>query len=126
MPNLSISPTDNLFILTGAGISAESGLSTFRDSGGLWDNYRIEDVATPEAWHRDPHLVWHFYSMRRKAAAAAKPNPAHLVLAALERSIADRLLLCTQNVDNLHEQAGSQRIHHMHGELFKSRCESCS
>jgi NAD-dependent deacetylase len=126
MPTLTFSPTDHLFVLTGAGVSAESGLSTFRDSGGLWDNYRIEDVATPEAWRRDPHLVWHFYSMRRQAAEAAKPNPAHLALAALERSLADRLFLCTQNVDNLHEQAGSQRVLHMHGELFKSRCESCS
>ena len=126
MPNLSFAPTDHLFVLTGAGVSAESGLSTFRDSGGLWDNYRIEDVATPDAWHRDPHLVWHFYSKRRRAAAAAKPNPAHLALAALERSLADRFFLCTQNVDNLHEKAGSQRIHHMHGELFKSRCDSCS
>jgi NAD-dependent deacetylase len=126
MQTLSLSPSDHLFVLTGAGVSAESGLSTFRDSGGLWDNYRIEDVATPEAWHRDPHLVWHFYSMRRQAAGAAKPNPAHLALAALERSLADRLFLCTQNVDNLHEQAGSQHVLHMHGELFKSRCESCS
>jgi NAD-dependent protein deacetylase/lipoamidase len=125
MAKLAFSNADRLFVLTGAGISAESGISTFRDSGGLWDNHRIEDVATPRAWRRNPRLVWDFYSMRRRVASAAKPNPAHFALAALEKSIADRFFLCTQNVDNLHEQAGSQRILHMHGELFKSRCDSC-
>jgi len=122
---LTVSSTDRLFILTGAGVSAESGIPTFRGVNGLWRNYRIEDVASPEAWHRDPRLVWEFYSMRRRVAAAAKPNPAHFALAKLEQKLQDRLFLCTQNVDNLHEQAGSGNVVHMHGELFKSRCDTC-
>ena len=122
---LAISPTDRLFVLTGAGVSAESGIPTFRGVGGLWRNHRIEEVASPEAWRRDPQLVWEFYSMRRRVAAVAKPNPAHLALAELEERLGERLFLCTQNVDNLHEQAGSKRIVHMHGELFKSRCDRC-
>lgn len=125
MPKLAFSHSDRLFILTGAGISAESGIPTFRDAGGLWRNYRFEDVASPLAWRRDPRLVWDFYSMRRRVASTAKPNPGHFALAALENALAGRFLLCTQNVDNLHEQAGSHRILHMHGELFKSRCDSC-
>jgi NAD-dependent protein deacetylase/lipoamidase len=124
-PRLIISPADRVFVLTGAGISAESGIPTFRDSNGLWRNYRIEEVASPYAWHRDPHLVWEFYSMRRRVAAAAKPNPGHLALANLGRVLERRLFLCTQNVDNLHEQAGSKAVVHMHGQLFKSRCEGC-
>ena len=123
---LSISPTDNLFVLTGAGVSAESGIPTFRGVNGLWRNYRIEEVASPHAWHRDPRLVWEFYSMRRRVAAAAKPNPAHLALAKLEGRLRERLFLCTQNVDELHEQAGLRHVVHMHGELFKSRCDTCS
>jgi NAD-dependent deacetylase len=123
---LLISPTDRVFILTGAGVSAESGIPTFRGVNGLWRNYRIEEVASPHAWARDPRLVWEFYSMRRRVAAAAKPNPAHFVLAKLEQTLDEGLLLCTQNVDNLHEQAGSNGVVHMHGELFKSRCDSCS
>lgn len=126
MTTLSFSPTGRVFVLTGAGVSAESGIPTFRDANGLWRNYRFEDVASPQAWRHDPHLVWDFYSMRRRVASEAKPNPAHVALAALENSLGDRFLLCTQNVDNLHEQAGSRRVLHMHGELFKSRCESCS
>jgi len=122
---ISIAPGDRLFILTGAGVSAESGIPTFRDAGGLWGKYRIEEVACPDAWRRDPRLVWDFYSMRRRVASEAKPNPGHFALAALERTINDRLFLGTQNVDNLHELAGSQRVLHMHGELFKSRCDSC-
>ncbi len=117
--------TDSVFILTGAGISAESGIPTFRGVDGLWRNYRIEEVASPYAWQRDPQLVWEFYSMRRRVAAAAKPNPAHFAIARLETVIGDRLFLCTQNVDNLHEQAGSRNVVHMHGELFKSRCDQC-
>jgi len=120
-----ITATDWVFVLTGAGISAESGIPTFRDEGGLWRNYRFEDVASPAAWQRDPQLVWEFYSMRRRVAAAARPNPGHFALAALERRLGDRLYLCTQNVDNLQEQAGSIRVVHMHGELFKSRCDTC-
>jgi NAD-dependent deacetylase len=123
---ITLKPQDRVFILTGAGVSAESGIPTFRGAGGLWRNYRIEEVASPYAWRRDPRLVWEFYSMRRRVAAAAKPNPAHLALADLEAQFGDRLFLCTQNVDNLHEQAGSKRVVHMHGELFKSRCDRCS
>ncbi len=122
---IHISPDDRLFILTGAGVSAESGIPTFRGVGGLWRNYRIEEVASPDAWQRDPVLVWEFYSMRRRIAAAAKPNLAHAALADLESRLGDRFFLCTQNVDNLHEQAGSKRLVHMHGELFKSRCDTC-
>jgi len=122
---IRIATDDRVFILTGSGVSAESGIPTFRGSGGLWRNYRVEEVASPYAWVRDPALVWDFYSMRRRVAAGAKPNPAHLALADLERKLGDRLFLCTQNVDNLHEQAGSQRVLHMHGELFKSRCDTC-
>lgn len=122
---LSFSPADRVFILTGAGISAESGIPTFRGVGGLWRNYRIEEVASPGAWSRDPRLVWEFYSMRRRVAAAAKPNAAHVALAKLEQRLQERLLICTQNVDNLHEQAGSRNVLHMHGELFKSRCDAC-
>jgi len=123
---LSILPVDRLFILTGAGVSAESGIPTFRGVNGLWRNYRIEEVASPHGWRRDPRLVWEFYSMRRRVAASAKPNPSHFALAGLEKHLDDRLFLCTQNVDNLHEQAGSRHVIHMHGELFKSRCDSCT
>ena len=122
---LTITETDQVFVLTGAGISAESGIATFRGSGGLWRDYRFEDVASPQAWRRDPQLVWEFYSMRRLAAARAKPNAAHLALAQWGNKPGHRLFLCTQNVDNLHEQAGSRGVIHMHGELFKSRCDSC-
>ncbi|HVO80300.1 MAG TPA: NAD-dependent deacylase [Terriglobales bacterium] len=121
-----LTSSDHVFILTGAGISAESGIPTFRGASGLWRNYRIEEVASPYAWQRDPPMVWEFYSMRRRVAAEAKPNPAHFTLALLEAALNEHLFLCTQNVDNLHEQAGSQRVVHMHGELFKSRCDSCN
>jgi NAD-dependent deacetylase len=117
---------DRVFVLTGAGISAESGLATFRGSDGLWEGERVEDVASPRGWMRDPERVWRFYSQRRKAAAGAGPNPAHLALAELERTLGERFFLCTQNVDDLHERAGSHNLVHMHGELFKSRCDSCS
>src|SRR5205814_9123398 len=110
---LPISPTDRVFILTGAGVSAESGIPTFRGVNGLWRNYRIEKVASPHAWARDPRLVWEFYSMRRRVASSAKPNPAHLALAKLEDTLQDRLFVCTQNVDSLLEQAGSRRVVHM-------------
>jgi NAD-dependent deacetylase len=122
---IEVGPEDRIFVLTGAGISAESGISTFRDSDGLWNEVRLEDVSTPEGWRRDPTLVWGFYSARRKAAADKRPNAAHVALAQLESAIGDRLLICTQNVDDLHEQAGSTRVLHMHGNLFQSRCESC-
>lgn len=124
MPTIFLSPDDRLFVLTGAGVSAESGLKTFRDQGGLWEGYRVEEVATPEAWEEDPGRVWRFYSERRRGATEAEPNAAHLALAALERQLGDRFFLCTQNVDDLHERAGSRRLVHMHGELFVSRCET--
>lgn len=120
-----IGAEDRVFVLTGAGISAESGLATFRGSGGLWEGERVEDVASPGGWKRDPERVWRFYSLRRKKAAQAKPNPAHFALADLEQRLGERFFLCTQNVDNLHELAGSKNLVHMHGELFQSRCDSC-
>ncbi len=123
---MNLTQLDRLFVLTGAGVSAESGLATFRGSGGLWNGYRVEDVATPEAWHANPELVWRFYSMRRRDALAAQPNAAHLALAKIERKLGDRFYLCTQNVDDLHERAGSHRVHHMHGSLFQSRCVQCN
>jgi NAD-dependent deacetylase len=122
MPQIEIGGSDRVFVLTGAGISAESGLATFRASDGLWAGHRIEDVCTPEAWEKNPELVWQFYSARREAAEKAKPNPAHMALAELEAALGERYLLCTQNVDHLHEKAGSRRLIHMHGELFVSRC----
>lgn len=123
---ISIGFDDRVFVLTGAGVSAESGLATFRGAGGLWEGHRVEEVASPHAWARDPELVWRFYGFRRQAAAAAEPNPAHLALAALEHTLGKRFFLCTQNVDNLHERAGSCNLVHMHGELFRSRCDRCS
>jgi NAD-dependent deacetylase len=123
---MRLTPNDRLFVLTGAGISAESGLATFRGSGGLWNGYRVEEVATPGAWDADPELVWRFYSMRRRDALAAQPNAAHVALAEIEQKLGDQFYLCTQNVDDLHERAGSHRIHHMHGTLFQSRCVHCN
>jgi len=123
MMTISIAPTDSVFVLTGAGISAESGLPTFRDSDGLWAGFRIEDVCTPDAWERDPAAVWAFYSARRAQGLKAEPNPAHRALAELEAQLPGRFFLCTQNVDDLHERAGSVNLVHMHGELAKSRCE---
>ena len=111
-------------MLTGAGVSAESGLPTFRAEDGLWAGYRVEDVCTPDAWERDPAGVWAFYSARRAAGWKAQPNAAHFALADLEKQLGDRFFLCTQNVDDLHERAGSARLLHMHGELAKSRCEN--
>src|SRR3984885_6820624 len=119
---ITISNSDRVFVLTGAGISAESGLPTFRASDGLWAGHSIEDVCTPEAWQRNPGLVWEFYSQRRAQGAKAQPNPAHVALAELEQKLGDRFFLCTQNVDDLHERAGSVRLIHMHGELAKARC----
>lgn len=108
-----------LVVLTGAGISAESGIPTFRDAGGLWEGYRVEDVATPEAWQRDPALVLDFYNQRRKRALEAQPNQGHLILAELERHF--DVTIVTQNVDNLHERAGSTHVIHLHGSLFEAR-----
>lgn len=106
-------------VLSGAGISAESGIKTFRDSGGLWEEYKIEEVATPSAWQRNPRLVLDFYNKRRLQVLAAAPNPAHLALADLEKEF--EVYIITQNIDDLHERAGSTRILHLHGEILKSR-----
>lgn len=123
MDSIPITANDRVFVLTGAGISAESGLPTFRASDGLWAGHAIEDVCTPEAWERNPALVWEFYSKRRADGLKAVPNPAHVALAEIEKRLGERFFLCTQNVDDLHERAGSMRLLHMHGELAKSRCE---
>jgi NAD-dependent deacetylase len=112
-------------VLTGAGISAESGVPTFRDADGLWEGHRVEDVATPEAYDAHPVAVQRFYDERRAALARVEPNPAHLALARLESVLADDLLVVTQNIDDLHERAGSTRVLHMHGELLSALCRSC-
>jgi len=109
----------HIVVLTGAGISAESGLKTFRDSDGLWMGYNIEDVATPRAFRKDPQLVLDFYNMRRKDVAAATPNAAHFGIASLEKEY--DVSVITQNIDDLHERAGSNRVMHLHGEIFKMR-----
>jgi NAD-dependent deacetylase len=116
----------NIVILTGAGISAESGLATFRGPEGLWEGHRVEDVATPEAYVRNPGLVHRFYDARRENLSRVEPNAAHHALARLERDWAGNFLLVTQNVDDLHERAGSERLIHMHGEHLKGLCTSCN
>ncbi|HXG81648.1 MAG TPA: NAD-dependent deacylase [Sphingomicrobium sp.] len=115
----------NIVILTGAGVSAESGLATFRGPDGLWEGHRVEDVATPEAFERDPALVHGFYDARRARLAEVEPNAAHRALARLDAEWLGELLLVTQNVDDLHERAGSQRLLHMHGELTSGLCMAC-
>lgn len=120
-----MSPIRNIVILTGAGISAESGIDTFRGGGGLWEQHRVEDVATPEAFARDPDLVLRFYDMRRAAIQTKEPNPAHAALARLDRDWRGDLLIVTQNVDDLHERAGARRVHHMHGEHLNAWCTAC-
>jgi len=115
-------PDSRLVVLTGAGISAESGVRTFRDADGLWEEHRIEDVATPEGFRRDPALVVRFYDQRRLQLREVEPNPAHRALARLEENLGGRFLLVTQNVDDLHLRAGSRRLLPMHGELRKLRC----
>ena len=115
----------NIVILTGAGISAESGIDTFRGGGGLWEQHRVEDVATPEAFARDPDLVLRFYDMRRAAIQERQPNAAHVALARLEAEWPGALLLVTQNVDDLHERGGARRVLHMHGEHLNAWCTSC-
>ena len=115
----------SIVILTGAGISAESGLATFRDNGGLWEQHRVEDVATPEAFARNPELVQRFYNERRRKLGAVSPNAAHRALAELENRWPGPLLLVTQNVDDLHARAGSRSLIPMHGELLKARCLAC-
>lgn len=122
---MSISPKASIVILTGAGISAESGLATFRDQGGLWADHDIRDVATPEGFARNPDLVCDFYNMRRREARKAQPNAAHYALARLENDWPGNVLLVTQNVDDLHERAGSKNIIHMHGALNSALCFEC-
>ena len=112
-----------VFVLTGAGVSAESGLGTFRDAGGIWARFDPMKLATPQAFARDPDAVHEFYNMRRRNLIAAEPNAAHAALARLAGGV--DLFLCTQNIDDLHEQAGSPQVHHMHGELLKARCLGC-
>lgn len=116
-----------IVVLTGAGISAESGLATFRGPGGLWEGHRVEDVATPEAFARDPALVQRFYNLRRAQLRdpAIRPNAAHLALARLEREWPGEVLVVTQNIDDLHERAGTRRLIHMHGELMRASCLAC-
>ncbi len=111
----------NLVVLSGAGISAESGLKTFRDSDGLWEGYDVTEVATPRAWKKNPQLVLDFYNMRRRDVAAANPNAAHIGLAELEKDF--NVTIITQNIDDLHERAGSTNVLHLHGEIFKMRSE---
>lgn len=115
----------NIVVLTGAGISAESGVATFRDNGGLWEQHRVEDVATPEAFVRDPVMVQRFYNMRRNQLKSVEPNAAHAALARLEENHSGKVTIVTQNVDDLHERGGAKNIIHMHGELAKVRCVHC-
>src|SRR4028118_266966 len=115
----------NIVILTGAGISAESGIATFRASDGLWEDHRVEDVATPEGFARDPALVQRFYDARRARLKEVEPNAAHLALARLDAEWPGDLLIVTQNVDDLHERAGAKRLLHMHGELKSAWCLAC-
>ncbi len=118
----------SIVVLTGAGVSAESGMGTFRDKDGIWTRHRLEDVATPEGFARNPRLVHDFYNARRRALRDAQPNPAHFALARLEQTLrkaGSELMLVTQNVDNLHEKAGSHSLLHMHGELSRVMCSAC-
>jgi NAD-dependent deacetylase len=116
---------ERVAVLTGAGISAESGLATFRGAGGLWEGHRVQEVATPDAFRRDPALVWRFYNARRHALRSVRPNPGHLALVALEERLGSRFTLITQNVDGLHSVAGSQRLLELHGCLARVRCTAC-
>lgn len=115
----------NIVILTGAGVSAESGLRTFRAADGLWEDHRVEDVATPQAFRRDPELVQRFYDLRRENVLATEPNAAHEALARLDREWSGELLIVTQNIDDLHERAGAARVLHMHGEALSAWCLAC-
>lgn len=119
--------SQKIVILTGAGISADSGVDTYRDAGGLWEGHRFEEVATPEAWEENRDLVWRFYQLRRRQVTSVEPNPAHLALTRLQKELEARggkLTLITQNVDDLHQRAGSDVLA-MHGELLRLRCEAC-
>ncbi len=120
-----IANSKKLLVFTGAGISAESGIPTFRGQDGLWENYRVEDVATPEAFLRNPRLVWKFYSERRRKALSVKPNAAHYAVARLEK-LFDDFLVVTQNVDDLHRKAGNKKLIEIHGNLFREKCTACA
>jgi NAD-dependent deacetylase len=122
---LNIDATTHLLVLTGAGISAESGVPTFRDAGGLWEGHAVADVASPEGFARDPLLVWKFYSERRANMTGVEPNAGHRALVDVEAKLGDRFLLVTQNVDGLHTVAGSKRVIEIHGNLMRSRCSVC-
>lgn len=122
---IQLEPTHHVLVLTGAGISAESGVPTFRDAGGLWEGHDVTEVASPEGFARDPVLVWRFYSQRRAAMAGISPNAGHRALVDLEARLGDRFLLATQNVDGLHAAAGTTRMVEMHGNLMRSRCSRC-
>lgn len=121
-----MSNIENIVILTGAGISAESGIETFRDAGGLWEGHRVEQVATPEGFAADPKLVHRFYNLRRAALAKVEPNAAHIALGRLQKAFAEQVTLVTQNVDDLHERGGSSDAIHMHGELLSAFCTACN
>jgi len=122
---IAIDNSTHVLVLTGAGISAESGVPTFRDAGGLWEGHDVTAVASPEGFEADPLLVWRFYSQRRAAMTGIEPNAAHRALVELEHRLGDRFLLATQNVDGLHAAAGSERMVEMHGGLMRSRCTRC-
>lgn len=126
MNALSLDDGTSVLALTGAGISAESGIPTFRGIDGLWENHPVEEVASPEGFRADPRLVWRFYSQRREKARSCQPNRGHRALVKLEERLGDRFLLATQNVDGLHRKAGTKRLVEMHGHLFTSRCSSCA
>ena len=123
---LDLGTEDALLVLTGAGVSAESGLPTYRGSGGLWRSHAFERLASPEGFDADPALVWRFYSERREAALKALPNPGHRALAEVEQRLGERFLLVTQNVDGLHRRAGSERLIEIHGRLLGTRCSGCN
>ncbi|MEZ4338306.1 MAG: NAD-dependent deacylase [Sandaracinaceae bacterium] len=125
MSELSIADDTRLLVLTGAGASKDSGIPTFRDAAGLWNEHRVEDVASPAGFARDPRLVWRFYSERRAGVLDAEPNAGHRALARLEARLGDRFLLVTQNVDSLHGRAGSERVVELHGNLLYTRCTRC-
>lgn len=117
---------NRIVVLTGAGVSAESGLSTFRDKGGIWSQFNVEDVATPQGFARDPALVHRFYNLRRANLSNVAPNAAHVALAKLEKRFDGELVIVTQNVDDLHERGGARNVWHMHGEMKRARCAACA
>ncbi len=122
---MHIGKADRVVVLTGSGISAESGIMTFRDRGGLWEQHRFEDVATPEAFRRDPEMVWRFYKYRFENATRSNPNPAHYALQRLEEHLGENFHLITQNVDGLHQKAGNENVLEMHGSLHRAFCSRC-